>query len=459
MWFVSWTKIKLTAKLNAADTSLTADTDVWITAGRLYWVNNNQEEWIDFTWVAASWSNYTYSWLTRWLSQTADPATAWTWKTWIAWSEFVVVQMHDQMSDKQNGSPVAVYADATARDAAITSPSNWMSCYLTAEWVFSDYIWWAWTDRAADTTQNMSETVAWRWELWTQTENDNGTETWGTWAPLVTNPLRLWRSIQKQAYTYDEDTWAANAYVVTLTPAPTAYIEWMRISVKIWVWNTNTWASTINVNSLWAKAIQDRDWDALSANQLIEAQLYDLIYDGTQFKLITVEKASDSDVTTWTDTIKYASPKQLKDTYWQLYGTTVSVALEQKTSSWTYDYEIAIWAAWNYYEVWFTIWAWNTAGSPDAQAESVFVKWITWWDKTVWTSWTSNVNFWTQPWTPVFPTWSRKLTLPAVTYWSDSATINSITINWSWNLVINYTATLAAWGETQIDCYYANITN
>jgi len=32
--------------------------------------------------------------------------------------------MHDQMSDKQNGSPVAVYADATARDAAITSPSN-----------------------------------------------------------------------------------------------------------------------------------------------------------------------------------------------------------------------------------------------------------------------------------------------------------------------------------------------
>jgi len=32
--------------------------------------------------------------------------------------------MHDQILDKQNGSIVKVYADATARDADITSPSN-----------------------------------------------------------------------------------------------------------------------------------------------------------------------------------------------------------------------------------------------------------------------------------------------------------------------------------------------
>lgn len=462
MWtYQSWFKTTLALPLAAADTSMTVATAPTVTEWRLYIKQWNIEEWVSFTWVSGT----SITGLTRWLSQTADPATAWTWKAFIAWATVKIVAMHDQLQDKQ--SPVAtVYADTTARDAALwwdwVATKAYTDVYTTSEWVHRNYNLSSNQWESVDTwttTPNASTTVAGKWELPTQAESNAWTATWWTWWPLIWTPETNGRSVQAWAWTYDEDTWASDAYVITLSPAPTAYTEWMMISVKIWAWNTNTWASTINVNSLWAKAIQDRDWDALSANQLMAAQVYDMRYDGTQFRLITIEKASDSDVTTWTDTVKYASPKQLKDTYWQLYWTTVAVALETKTSSGTYDYEITIWTAWEYYEVWFTIWAWNTAGSPDAQAESAFVKWLTWWDKTVWTSWTSDVNFWTQPGTPVFPTWSRKLTLPAVTYWSDSATVNSITINWSWNLVINYTATLAAWWETQIDCYYANITN
>jgi len=48
--------------------------------------------------------------------------------------------MHDQLIDKQNGSQVQVYATTTARDAAITSPENGMTAYITADGVFTDYI-------------------------------------------------------------------------------------------------------------------------------------------------------------------------------------------------------------------------------------------------------------------------------------------------------------------------------
>jgi len=33
----------------------------------------------------------------------------------------------------------AVYADATARNTAIPTPSNWMQVYITSEWKFYDY--------------------------------------------------------------------------------------------------------------------------------------------------------------------------------------------------------------------------------------------------------------------------------------------------------------------------------
>ena len=46
----------------------------------------------------------------------------------------------------------------------------------------------------------------------------------------------------------------ANAYAVTLNPAPTSYTEGMAIAVKINV--NNTGASTINVTNLGAKSIK-----------------------------------------------------------------------------------------------------------------------------------------------------------------------------------------------------------
>jgi hypothetical protein len=76
---------------------------------------------------------------------------------------------------------------------------------------------------------------------------------------------------------------SANAYSVTLNPAPTSYVEGMAIAVKINV--DNTGASTINVNGLGTKAIKKPNGNDVSAGNLKAGSIYTLRYNGTNFIL------------------------------------------------------------------------------------------------------------------------------------------------------------------------------
>lgn len=191
--------------------TITLDRDIGVTAGRLYLQNDTQVEWIDFTGNVSSGSYYVLSWVSRNMSQTANPSTAGTDnKTWLANQKVVLVAMHDQLFNPEQGGTIAwatifnstatfndpvvftesikepVYANAAARDAAIPSPENWMSVYLTAEWYFSDYQAWAWWQRSTGTsTVNASTTVAGKVELPTTAEVQSQTTAGGTWASLV----------------------------------------------------------------------------------------------------------------------------------------------------------------------------------------------------------------------------------------------------------------------------------
>lgn len=82
---------------------------------------------------------------------------------------------------------------------------------------------------------------------------------------------------------YGVATGSANAYEVTLNPAPTAYVEGMAIAVKINV--DNTGPSTINVNGLGAKAIKKPNGNDVSAGNLKAGSIYTLRYNGTNFIL------------------------------------------------------------------------------------------------------------------------------------------------------------------------------
>ena len=88
---------------------------------------------------------------------------------------------------------------------------------------------------------------------------------------------------QNGAAIYADDTGAANAYVVTLSPVPPAYVKGMVINFK--AANANTTTSTINVNGLGLKTIFKDFGATLARGDILAFQVVQLIYDGTAFQL------------------------------------------------------------------------------------------------------------------------------------------------------------------------------
>lgn len=76
---------------------------------------------------------------------------------------------------------------------------------------------------------------------------------------------------------------SANAYSVTLNPAPTSYIEGMGVTVKIHT--DNTGASTININGLGTKAIKKANGNDVSSGSLKAGSIYTMRYNGSHFVL------------------------------------------------------------------------------------------------------------------------------------------------------------------------------
>lgn len=84
---------------------------------------------------------------------------------------------------------------------------------------------------------------------------------------------------------YAADGGSTDAYVVSLDPAPTAYSEGMTIVFKA---NTaNTGAATLNVNSLGEKTIKKLHDQDLTTNDIEAGQIVMVVYDGTNFQLLT----------------------------------------------------------------------------------------------------------------------------------------------------------------------------
>lgn len=82
---------------------------------------------------------------------------------------------------------------------------------------------------------------------------------------------------------YAPDTGTANAKVVALDPAPTAYVEGLAIAFKNAAQNTG--AVTINVNGLGAKNVLKSNGNALTSGSLKANSIYTLRYNGTAFIL------------------------------------------------------------------------------------------------------------------------------------------------------------------------------
>jgi len=82
---------------------------------------------------------------------------------------------------------------------------------------------------------------------------------------------------------YVADSGSVNALVGTYSPAITSLTAGLLIMIK--AANTNTGASTINVNGLGVKSITHGDGSALNAGDINSGQVVILIYDGTKFQI------------------------------------------------------------------------------------------------------------------------------------------------------------------------------
>jgi hypothetical protein len=87
------------------------------------------------------------------------------------------------------------------------------------------------------------------------------------------------------------DTGTANAYVVALSPAVTAYAAGQAITFKAAA--ASTTASTLNVNTLGTKAIKKQNDQDIASGDIESGSIVTVVYDGTSFQM-TSQLASAS---------------------------------------------------------------------------------------------------------------------------------------------------------------------
>jgi hypothetical protein len=107
------------------------------------------------------------------------------------------------------------------------------------------------------------------------------------------NKLVTQTGLQNKAETYASSTGSANAYVLTLSPVPTALVAGQEFEFKANF--ANTGAATLNVNSLGAIAIKKVDGaTALVSGDIANGQIVKVKYDGTNFQMISPSANSTS---------------------------------------------------------------------------------------------------------------------------------------------------------------------
>lgn len=222
---------------------LTVTTDPKVTNGRLYWVNDNQVEWLEFTTVTPSGWQFILGWLTRDIDPDTVPMTSLsTGKTWLATQKFILVEMHDQIFNKTKPTPIE-FATTAARDTALGAnwvPTvNYVNVKVTATGLFYNYnlTTGQWETYAVWTpTPNATTTVTWSVEIATQTEVDNVTDTGWTWATVSVIPSTLDAKVFKQSSLVNwEHTWDVKMTAAAAAPTNWLICDWASL-LRAWTY-------------------------------------------------------------------------------------------------------------------------------------------------------------------------------------------------------------------------------
>jgi hypothetical protein len=136
---------------------------------------------------------------------------------------------------------------------------------------------------------------------------------------------------------YADDTGAANAYVIALTPALPAYIPGMLISFK--AANACTGTSTLNINGLGAIGLRKNYHDSLASGDIRAGQIVTVSYDGVMFQLINNGQAVDASMYPWN--YSASGYQKLPNGFIIQWGLATAPASGDRTSSISVTFALA----------------------------------------------------------------------------------------------------------------------
>lgn len=106
---------------------------------------------------------------------------------------------------------------------------------------------------------------------------------------------------------YAPNSGSINALLIDPDPAYTGYVEGMKVRFK--AVGANSGSVTANVNSLGVKNVLGNDGSNLTAGAIVAGGVYELTYDGTQFRMTTgAALASAAETLAGTETGKAITP-------------------------------------------------------------------------------------------------------------------------------------------------------
>lgn len=315
----------LAEKLEAADTEMVVAVAPTVTKGRLYLTNGAQEEWIQFSGVSGT----TLQNLTRGMSKTALPSTAGVGKTWLAGTVIELVIMHDQLYDRLEGDPIlasaTVYATTAARDSALggdgVATKAYFGIYVAATGLHYNYNLSSNEREPVDSgtvTPNASTDNAGKVKIATPTQVEDG-DADDDGVPLVATPEELSAQIQSGQWVAGVDAGEDDTYVFVMTPTLGAYISNQVFNCKVTTANTGACSADFWP---WALAIKTRDWNDPQSWAIRENSVFQLMYNGTNFTLLSedfattgnrwlIELSTDAEWLTGTSTTLVPSINQL----------------------------------------------------------------------------------------------------------------------------------------------------
>lgn len=180
----------------------------------------------------------------------------------------------------------------------------------------------------------------------------------------VPNTYATKAEMQKQADVYWASSTGNDDYAITLDPVPSALSD-LKWAIRFLADVGNTWASTLNINSLWAKTIkkandQDLDtWD-IEANQIIvvvynaSSDTFSMTSQVAMLPSVDINGLSaETTLATWDEFIFYDASvwvnkkideSNLKSSIWALSKVdNVLISRNDSTASWSIVYWHNLW--------------------------------------------------------------------------------------------------------------------